>query len=476
MPKTKKSYTPAPPVPPELMQRLGVVVEVLAGMRTVTEAARTLGMSRNHFQTILHRGVTGLVNSITPKDAGRPAKPQAVAALEAQLAKLQRENARLRERVGSTERLLQAASGLLHGRIRPTGRQRRAVRAKESPDEQTPDSDPEAELRRALAGVDEMRRLGLTAPLAAAVAGVHASTVRRWRARALHNRPLVTRHRARCRHPSREATSRAQDIVRTLNGLVGAESLRQSVEGISRRQAARVKAETLAEMERSRKASLRRVTIASPGVLRGMDAMHLRSAESPFYALFCADGAVPYRTSVTTGERYDARLVARALATDIDTNGAPIVYRFDRARAHDAAAARAILDANEVLILHGPPCYPPFYGQLERQNREHRAWAPVLEQLAREEVEPCLEQMLLGVNSIWKRRTLGWKTAAELWNQRPALEVDRRALREEVQERTSRIARELQRRGKPADLAERLAIEKTLETRGYLRQEIGGWC
>lgn len=26
-----------------------------------------------------------------------------------------------------------------------------------------------------------------------------------------------------------------------------------------------------------------------------------------------------------------------------------------------------------VLVLHGPPHHPRFYGQLERQNREHRA-------------------------------------------------------------------------------------------------------
>jgi hypothetical protein len=472
----KKSYTPAPPVPPELMQRLALIVEVLAGMRTVSEAARVLGISRNHFQTILHRGVTGLTDSITPKQAGRPGRPREMAALQAQIEKLKRENERLQDRVGSTERLLAAASGLLHGRIRPTGRQSRALKAKEGAREDNADPDPEAQRRRALAAVQEMRAAGLKAPLAAAVAGVNACTVRRWRARAGRNEPLVKRCRASCTPVVPQAKARAQHIVRTLNGLVGAQSLARSVEGISRRQAARVKAQTLTEMERSRKASLRRITITAPGVLRGMDAMHLHSAEGPFYALFSADGAVPYRTSVTTGKHYDAALVAKALSADIESNGAPIVYRCDRARAHDAPAARAVLEANEVLVLHGPPRYPCFYGQLERQNREHRAWAQSLEELPRVEVEPCLEQMLHGVNEVWKRRTLGWRTAAEAWSERPRLQIDRRALREEVQERTSRIARELERRGKPADLAERLAIEQALQSRGYLRQEIGGWC
>jgi transposase len=472
----KKSYTPAPPVPPELMQRLALIVEVLAGMRTVSDAARALGISRNHFQTILHRGVTGLTDSITPKQAGRPARPREVAVLQAQIEKLKRENERLQDRVGSTERLLAAASGLLHGRIRPTGRQTRTLKTRESTREDNADPDPEAQMREALARVEEMRELGLSAPVAARVAGVHASTVRRWRARAQCNQPLVRRHASSYAPVACELKARAREIVRTLNGLVGAQSLARSVEGISRRQAARVKAETLIEMERARKAALRRITITTPGVLRGMDAMHLHSAEGRFYALFCADGAVPYRTSVKTGKHYDADFVARTLAADIEANGAPIVYRLDRARAHDAPAARALLEANEILVLHGPPRYPRFYGQLERQNREHRAWGETLKELGREELEPCLEKMLHGVNDVWKRRTLGWRTAAEAWNERPNLQIDRRALREEVQERTSRIARELECRGKPADLAERLAIEQALQSRGYLRQEIGGWC
>jgi hypothetical protein len=272
-----------------------------------------------------------------------------------------------------------------------------------------------------------------------------------------------------------QAAAHVQHIVRRLHGQVGAESLRRSA-GISRRQAARLKAETLTRMERERKAALTHVIVTAPGLLRGMDAMYFHCAEGLLYALFCADGAVPYRTSVTTGDRYDAELVAATLRADIEKHGAPLVYRFDRAAVHDAPAARAVLDEHQVLVLHGPPYYPRFYGQHERQNREHRAWADTLRRLSREDVDGCLAQMLEGVNELWKRRTLGWNTAAQVWSQRPRLVIDRRALREEVMERTARIARALECRGKPADLAERLAIERTLELRGYLRKEPGGWC
>jgi hypothetical protein len=475
MPKNKKSYTPAPQVPPELMQRLALVLEVLSGSCTVSQAARALGLSRNHFQTILHRGLTGLVEGIERRPGGRPAKAQELAALEAELAQLRRENARLLDRVGTTERLLQAASGLLQGRLRPAGRQVRSKRTKAPADEK---AEPDAAQRRKLEVVKQMKGLGLGASLAAAVAGVHASSVRRWRARERRGEPLVS-SRAPSVKPAlapAEARDHAGEIVRRLHGLVGADSLRRSVPGISRRAAARVKADTLSDMERERKGMLTRVTVTVPGVMRGLDGMYLHGADGAAHALFSADAAVPYRTGVKVGTRYDAKLVARALASDMEQNGAPLVYRLDRASAHDAPAVRELLAAHRVLVLHGPPHCPRFYGQHERQNREHRAWDEELALVPIEDIELRLKDMLVAVNEIWKRRTLGWRTAYEAWSARVRLEVDRSALREEVNERAARIGRQLQCRGKPADLAERLAIQQALESRGYLRQQIGGWC
>jgi hypothetical protein len=69
--KTRKpSYTPIPQVPAELMPRLAAIVAVLAGVKTVSEAARTLKLSRNHFQSILHRSLLAMVQSITVKRGG----------------------------------------------------------------------------------------------------------------------------------------------------------------------------------------------------------------------------------------------------------------------------------------------------------------------------------------------------------------------------------------------------------------------
>ena len=467
----KKSYTPAPQVPSEMDERLVVVMEVLAGIKTMSEGAKALHLSRNHFQTLVHRGVGAMIEAISPKPAGRPAKPESVAALEVELEKLRRENAQLHSRVGSTDRLLEIASGLLHGRIR--ARPPRSKTTPEKPGED--DGDPEPELRRTLQAIDEMRGLGLSTPLACAAAGVHPATARRWRARDRLGKPLVLISPIARAVPS-AAASKVERLVRHLNGQSGAESLRHSVVGISRRQAARIKADTLTAMERERKAAATRITVMAPDVIRGMDGVHFHSSDGPVWALFSADGAVPYRTSVTTGRHYDAELVEQALATDIEHNGAPIVYRFDRAKAHDTPKVRKLLETNQILVLHGPPHCPRYYGQHERQNREHRAWADTLAELPPDEIEACLLEMLASVNGLWRRRTLRWRTASEAWKQRAPLNVDRRELRHEVQERASRIARDLDGRGKPADLAERLAIEQTLERRGYLRKEVGGWC
>ena len=103
----KPSYRPSPRVTPETLPRLTAIVEVLAGLKTVSAAARSLSLSRNHFQTILHRGLAALIEAIEVKSGGRPAKPGTVTALEQELRRLKRENAKLKRQTDSTGRLLQ---------------------------------------------------------------------------------------------------------------------------------------------------------------------------------------------------------------------------------------------------------------------------------------------------------------------------------------------------------------------------------
>jgi hypothetical protein len=325
-----------------------------------------------------------------------------------------------------------------------------------------------------LEGVDEMRRSGMSAQHAATFAGVHAATVRRWRARVRNG--LTCLARSRVTPIPRTAAASAESLVRQLHGLVGGDALRHSVAGLSRRAALAIKAKTLSAMERERKAALTRLTITQPGIVRGFDAMQFATTSGPLYALIGADSAVPYRTSLNTVTRYDARGVVDALVDDFERHGAPLVWRCDRARAHSSPEVHAVLTAHRVVVLHGPPRYPRFYGQLERQNREHRDWMAAVAPQRRAATESSLREMVHCVNDLWRRRTLRWQTATEAWNARSPLTVDRSAFREEVHERAHKMAHELNCRSQPADLAERLAIERTLRRMGYLQQQLGGWC
>ena len=456
-------YTPSPQVPVELMPRLALILQVLSGQKTVSEAAREARLSRNHFQTLMHRTVAAMVHTLTPKEPGPHPKPPVLGELERKLKRVERENVRLKRRVEATDELFQVAAELLRGQRRPGQRSRKA-RKKDSSAEPA-DSEPEPHAR-ILCAVDRMHELGLTLVRAAHLAGIDASTVRRWRA---HFSCAVRSHPC----ASAASLARAEARVRALHGLIGAAALSHGIGGLTRREAARIKARTLTIMERERLGSLRHVQLGAAGVMRGIDAMYFATPEGPRYALIAADAAVPYRTSFALSDHYDTHLVTELLERDIARHGAPLVIRSDRAKAHDAPEVQAILKHHHIRMLHGPPRYPRFYGQLERQNREHRAWLAAIGNPHSESMQQLLERMLYCLNSLWPRRTLGWRTAADIWNARESISIDTRCkFEKEAHDRTQRLACSLNPRGAPADLAERLAIEQTLTNMGYLHQQI----
>ena len=118
-----KSYIAAPKLPRELSERYQIITEVMAGTLSVSEAARRLGLSRNRFQSLLHRGLAGLVEGIAVQAAGRPAMPESERQLRDQVERLERDKQQLQQRLETAERILGLASGMLKGRI---GRGRRS--------------------------------------------------------------------------------------------------------------------------------------------------------------------------------------------------------------------------------------------------------------------------------------------------------------------------------------------------------------
>jgi len=459
------TYTIQPQLSPEIAERYEAILQALSGATTVTAAAEKLGLSRVQTHTLLNRAAAGVLESLLPKKSGRRAMPERERKLQQEVERLRKENARLQDRVETIDRLMGVASGILRGQVRtraPKTRKKQEEGGGNEPE------DPDGEARRKLESAARMRELGMSALNAAALVGVSAATVRRWSRRRQASLPACCRRgpktgSALCAEKTREVEQR----VRELRGLCGAAALARAV-GVSRRQAAAVKQRVLTELERERIARCSRLLVTEPDVMRSLDQLYVRDG----VALIASDASVPHRTTAKMVSAYTAAEVARTLEADFAEHGAPLVMRMDNDSTHDAPPVIDVLRAHRVLLLHGPPRYPQYYGQHERQNREHQEWLALSPAIDNEE----LELMMRVLNELWPRKSLGWESAAAVWRRRRPLGIDRDELRLDVDRRAARLRDRLGTRRRAARLAGRLAIEQALEDRGLVKRIPRGWC
>jgi hypothetical protein len=99
----------APQASKEAKRLAAVILEVLAGMRTLPQAAEALQLSLQRYYQLEARGLRGLLEACEPKPKGRQANPAR------EMAALQRENERLRRELArqqSLVRLSQRSIGL----------------------------------------------------------------------------------------------------------------------------------------------------------------------------------------------------------------------------------------------------------------------------------------------------------------------------------------------------------------------------
>ncbi len=455
-------YTTRPQLSPEIAELYETILRALDGTLTPTQAAEKLGISTVQCHNLLNRAAAGVLEALLPKKPGRKAMPHLERKLREENERLKKENRGLQERAETIDRLMTVAGGILRGQVRTVRRKKKAEEGGSSEPE-----DPDGAARRKAAEADRLRAAGMSASLAAAMVGVCAATARRWGA-CIRRNQVVCKKRGpgRGRELSEQKRAELVEVVRDLRGLCGARSLARSA-GVSRRQAARIKSEVMTELERERIASCSRMLVSEPGVLRSLDQLYIGHRPAQQIALIASDAAVPYRTSAGLVPTYTASEVARVLAADFERHGPPLAMRMDRASQHDAAPVRELLRRHEVLMLHGPARYPQYYGQHERQNREHQAWLAYSDRTDDAE----LEQMLRVLNQRWLRPSLGWRSSAALWDARRAMRTNRRELRHDVVRR----AANLRARKCAPRLAERLAIEQALEDRGLVRRIAGGW-
>src|SRR6266481_2169875 len=425
-------YTTQPKLPPEIAELYETILQALDGTMTPTEAAEKLGLSTVQCHNLLNRAAAGVLEALLPKKPGRRAMPQRAKRLQEENERLKKENRRLQERAETIDRLITVAGGILRGQVRTVRRKKKAEEGGSSEPE-----DPDGAARLKAAEVDRLRAAGMSATLAAAMVGVCAATARRWRA-CIRRNQVVCGKRGPGRGPELSEEKRAElvEVVRELRGLCGARALARSG-GVSRRQAAHIKSEVMTELERERIASCSRVLVHEPGVMRSLDQLYIGRRPAQQIALIASDAAVPYRTSATLVAAYTASEVARVLAEDFDQHVPPLAMRMDRASQHDAAPVRELLQKHEVLLLHGPARYPQYYGQHERQNREHQAWLAHSDRTDAAE----LQEMLRVLNQRWLRPSLGWRSSAALWGARRAMRTNRRELRHDVVRRAAQLRR-----------------------------------
>ena len=309
-----------------------------------------------------------------------------------------------------------------------------------------------------------MREEGVPTSLCAAALSVSPSTVLRAQ-RAHLTKALQPKPR------DRTAITIVRTIVRETHGLVGANGLRLQ-SGLPRRICAEIKKRELRELELERRARCASVTITAPGVVRGFDAMHVETLIGRAYWLVAADASIAYRTSIFTARFYDAEHVIAALVRDFELHGPPLVLRLDRIACHRTAEVEAMLSRYHVLALHGPPRHPYYYGQLERQNREHRDWYSLLGPTSLAELTAAGDAMRTALNTLWPRPTLDGWTADQAWRARHPIRICRRELHRDVR----RCAASLITRGIEPLRARRLSIESALTERGLLTIKQGGWC
>ena len=264
------------------------MMAVISGELTVSEGARRLGLSRNHFQTLLHRGLGALIDGDFSQDRGTATDAGAGETAGGGGGPTPSENERLQSAGGDGgtdpgrgERDAPGPDG--PGSRRERGERKRPRRTSER-------------CRERLAALCALVARGLTLQWSARGIGVHVSTASRWRCREARGQPLVRRRGP----PPRILSPRPAPKPRNSSVTCAASSGRRRcvtacpASHVGRPQPSRPTpaAQSSVSAARMRNASRRRT--GHPARLRCHGA---RPRGRRSYALVAADGCVPFRTS-----------------------------------------------------------------------------------------------------------------------------------------------------------------------------------
>jgi len=406
----------------KVLARQRVILEVLTGRLTVTQAAQELGVSRKTFYEWQHRALAGMRAALRDRPGGRPPVPvdPQQEQLQAQVTQLSRERAILEGRLRIQEAIREALTEL-----------------------------PEAKKRceRMIAVVDQVKRTWpVSYPAICRELAVPRSSLLRWQHRQRSGAELIRRPGPPKVQPLN--LNALQDEVRALahgrqrtHG-TGTLYLRHSAE-ISRRDLQALVVATRRELQQEQAALARRVEWLVPGLVWSMDDMQrpwldpdpLRGRDvGHLHAVMDLASRYTLR-SLGAAELADGARVAASLQGLIAQYGPPLFLKMDGGSNFHHQAVRQLLAARGIIPLVSPPHYPPYNGGIERQHQVVLGRLGGL--LGDRSVSPGELVWACGVagheaNHI-QRRILGHQTACQaLAGGRPLLARFGRRQREEV--------------------------------------------
>jgi transposase InsO family protein len=139
---------------------------------------------------------------------------------------------------------------------------------------------------------------------------------------------------------------------------------------ISRRQFQAIVQLVRGELNRERKARLRRVSWNMACLVWSMDEVELRGCGRKFYLNHIQDLGSRYKFQPLVAEQITAERVADQLKALFTSYGAPVVLKRDNGPALNGQAVNAVLGKHLVVPLNSPTYYPPYNGGMERAQRE----------------------------------------------------------------------------------------------------------
>lgn len=124
------------------------------------------------------------------------------------------------------------------------------------------------------------------------------------------------------------------------------------------------------EVNRERKAQLRRVSWEAACLVWSMDQAELMGCGSKFYLNHIQDLGSRYKFAPLVAGQITAEQVADQLEVLFASTGAPVVLKRDNHAVLNGQAVNAVLGKHLVVPLNSPTYYPPYNGGMERAQRE----------------------------------------------------------------------------------------------------------